>query len=1091
MDLKIATLNIRGVKNKEQFIVNFIHQHRLDLLLLQETYLKSKIEQDKFLNDVGLKEAGFSPGKTNSRGVCTLICSDRIAPTSHHGDQHGRTLYTNFSFNQREYTIINTYAPNARKRQYTKRINYFSENLQYIQNFITQPNREIIWAGDFNNDESDTDIASTLLQEHTHSLGLQSAVPFLTKKSLRYTYLDRAQRQHQKKILDRFYIANHHTNLKLAHINTTTHTDHFAAVIQIHPSPQPLKRKSSHWKINSTVLKNSDFNIFTKSLIRASLNIIESKIDDAQAVWLSFKSAVKRKAIEISTIENNQRKTKTKILINTLQENIDYTNRLTIRDELDTLNDHKNNGARIRAKLEVDGDDEITTHYLTREKNVQKQKNIAEIQMENNKKSADPKDIVKTFETFYTRLFQNDANINEEVQKKYLKECKTLHQEDKLNMDKELSDIEISSTIKSLNKEKSPGPDGLSNEFYIHFNNEITPMLHKVYDHQIQNKSANTHFLESYITLIPKGTSDRTLPKNYRPISLLNSDYKIISKILTNRLIPHMSKLTHVDQQCSVKGRKIHNHLHKIRDIIYYTNDLEIPMKILSIDQEKAFDRVNHQYLFKVIEKCNVGNFFTQWIKILYSNPTSSVIVNNSLTKRIKLERSVRQGCSLSPLLYTLVIETLISKIRKDTSIKGIQMPGRSVTKIKAYADDTIFFTPDNKSVDKIIETFNDFSLASGSKININKTTLFTNNVNMTPHPQIAEVKEIKIYGLTFDNSINGTPFTTWRDLRIKIDNIIKAYSTKHTTIFGRNYIINTMVLSQFIYTCTILSPPEKWVKQINTKIRRFLFKGTISKISNYNLSKDMKEGGIKFQPLDIKILSLRAKYIKQVLDNRANHSIYEYYLGLQMIRLGPLLANTPHSPKKITTRFQKEVIKIIQKHPDSISKDKNMQTLLGKRKEPLYNVMKHAYKYTIVDTNPIFINLHKTKCNNRTKEISYRLFYNMTPLGHKNSKCHLCSKDINEIHLFTKCAKFEKVREDLEKALKYILNINHIDTTKCILVNLIEQDSEKALLLIAEYRRVVWEIYHKKAHNIETLNTNEIFEKWQYWRNTAIQKYQ
>lgn len=1091
MDLKIATLNIRGVKKKENFIVNFIQRHRLDLILLQETYLSNKLEENTFLNDVGLKEAGFNPGDTRSRGVCTLICSDRVTPTSHHGDQNGRTLYTNFTFQKKEYTIINTYAPVMKTGNFHSRLEYFRDTFQYIQNFITQPNREIIWAGDFNNDEEDTDPSTNLIHEHIRYLELQSTVPFLTENSERHTYVHRGHKQHTMKILDRVYVPNHYNSITLTHIDTTTHTDHFAAIIQINPPAQQSKRKAAHWKLNSTILENKDFNAFTKALINSSIEIIESQKDDTQAVWGSFKLAIKRKALEISIIENKERKIKTKLLTDTLKEELEYSNTLKIREELDKINAYRNNGARIRTKLEPAGGDEITSHYLLREENIQKKKAITEIEMENQTKTSDPKEIVETFERYYTRLFKNDSPIDPEVQDIYIEECKVLQEEKKIEMDKELSQTEISNAIKSLNKEKSPGPDGLSNEFYIHFNSELTPLLFKLYHSQFQNNSVHSEFLESYITLIPKGTEGLILTKNYRPISLLNSDYKIISKILTSRLIPHMSELAHVDQQCSVKGRKIHNHLHQIRDTIYYTNDLNIPMKILSIDQEKAFDRVNHQFLFKVLDRCNLGNFFTKWIHILYSKPTSSVNINNSLTKKIKLERSVRQGCSLSPLLYTLVIETLISKIRKDINIKGIRMPGGSFTKVKAYADDTIFFTPNNRTVDNIINTFNEYALASGSKININKTVLFTNNGINDPHPNIIETKEIKIYGLTFDNSPNGTPFTTWKNLESKIDNIIKSYSFKHTTIFGRNYIINTMILSQFIYTCTIFSPPKRLLSRINVKIRAFLFKGTYSRISNHNLSRNLNEGGVKFQPIDIKILSLRAKYIKQVLENRAKHPIYEYYLGLQMIKLGPLLTNTPHSHKKITTQFYKEVIKIIQKHPESIQKEKNMETLLGKRDEPLYNVMKHAYRYAIIDTNQIFKNLHSTKCSNRTKEISYRFFFNMTPLGPANGKCHLCSKNINEVHLFTECIKFQKVREDLEKALKHILSINYIDITKTILTNLIDPNQKQPVIaytLLAEYRRTVWGIYHKTRYKGETFTTNEIFQIWQHWRNAAIQ---
>ena len=123
---------------------------------------------------------------------------------------------------------------------------------------------------------------------------------------------------------------------------------------------------------------------------------------------------------------------------------------------------------------------------------------------------------------------------------------------------------------------------------------------------------------QSYITLIPKNGQDLTNVKNYRPISLLNSDYKILSKILTSRLKPRITMLVHKDQQCAVKERKIHTHLHNIRDLITYCREKLTKAYILSIDQEKAFDRVDHNFLHLVLRECNLGQYVRDWVKIMY-----------------------------------------------------------------------------------------------------------------------------------------------------------------------------------------------------------------------------------------------------------------------------------------------------------------------------------------------------------------------------------------------------------------------------------------------------------------------------------------
>ena len=162
---------------------------------------------------------------------------------------------------------------------------------------------------------------------------------------------------------------------------------------------------------------------------------------------------------------------------------------------------------------------------------------------------------------------------------------------------------------------------------------------------------------EFFVTIIPKGRAVKTQVKNYRTISLLNTNYKKISKVLTERIKPHLEKLIHTDQQCAAKGRKTQHHLHNLRDTITYCQDKDINGYIISIDQEQAFDRVEHKYLHNILEMNNIGNYSKKWIKIIYAKPTSRIIFNQDLTDPFPITNFVRQGCSLSPLLYVLTLE--------------------------------------------------------------------------------------------------------------------------------------------------------------------------------------------------------------------------------------------------------------------------------------------------------------------------------------------------------------------------------------------------------------------------------------------------
>ena len=164
--------------------------------------------------------------------------------------------------------------------------------------------------------------------------------------------------------------------------------------------------------------------------------------------------------------------------------------------------------------------------------------------------------------------------------------------------------------------------------------------------------------------------------KNYRPMSLLNTDHKILSKVLTAKLKTVMELLIHENQQCATPGGKIHNHLHNTREIISHSKEKQIKGLIFSLDQEKVFNRTNHQFLHTILEEINVGQHTREWLKILYSKATSHIITNQELSKEFTIERSVRQGCSLSSLLYVITLELFLEEIQQNKTIKRIPIPG-------------------------------------------------------------------------------------------------------------------------------------------------------------------------------------------------------------------------------------------------------------------------------------------------------------------------------------------------------------------------------------------------------------------------------
>ena len=148
---------------------------------------------------------------------------------------------------------------------------------------------------------------------------------------------------------------------------------------------------------------------------------------------------------------------------------------------------------------------------------------------------------------------------------------------------------------------------------------------------------------------------------DYRPITLLNTELKILARVLANCLQIAISDLISPEQTFAVKGRSIQDNLHLIREVIEGIEDCT-EAALISLDQSKAFDRVDHRFLATVLETAGFKPEFRRWISMTYHNPQAVVQVNGRRSRVFAIERSVQQGCPLSPLLYVLALEPLLRK---------------------------------------------------------------------------------------------------------------------------------------------------------------------------------------------------------------------------------------------------------------------------------------------------------------------------------------------------------------------------------------------------------------------------------------------
>ena len=310
-------------------------------------------------------------------------------------------------------------------------------------------------------------------------------------------------------------------------------------------------------------------------------------------------------------------------------------------------------------------------------------KRISKLKLPNGSFTTDQSEILQEQMHFYKALYTSNNHefpvTNNDLPQIFSENITPLEIEDKLSCEGKVTQAECLKALKDFKNEKSQGTDGLQAEFYKYFWKELHADMIRSFNFAFNNGSLSISQRRGIITLIPKPNKDTTLLDNFRPISLLNTDYKILTKVLAKRLEKVLSKVINADQTGYIKNRYIGENIRLISDIMTYTAEKDIPGIALFLDFKKAFDTIEWDFINSCLEVFNFGPDIQKWVKILYSNVSSCIVNNGFASEFFPLERGVRQGCPLSGLLFVIGIELLARAIKNDDNIthrgKSSQMP--------------------------------------------------------------------------------------------------------------------------------------------------------------------------------------------------------------------------------------------------------------------------------------------------------------------------------------------------------------------------------------------------------------------------------
>jgi hypothetical protein len=358
---------------------------------------------------------------------------------------------------------------------------------------------------------------------------------------------------------------------------------------------------------------------------------------------------------------------------------------------------------------------------------------------------------------------------------------------------------------------------------------------------------------------------DHLETKNYRPISLLNVDYKIATRAISGCLLGVIGSIVGSDQTCGIPGRTISENLCLIRDLIEYADRADMPLALLSLDQEKAFDRVDWAFLQRILLKFGFGDSFRCWIGLFYTDVESAVIINGWTSSFFRPSHGVRQGCPLSPLLYVLCIEALACAITAAPAIEGVTLPGRdSVFKCSGYADDTSIVVTTDASIAATFDVYAQYEQASGAKLNRGKSNGMWlgawKHRQDSPHG-IKWVKELSLLGATISAGDYST--STWEPPVAKLERRLSAWKGRQLTFQGKTAVINTLALSQLWHLCHVFVVPEWAVKRIKKAVWGFFWSRRKELESRRTVCLPKAQGGFGLIDFELKAKAFCLQWVR------------------------------------------------------------------------------------------------------------------------------------------------------------------------------------------------------------------------------------
>ena len=754
-------------------------------------------------------------GEANSRGVLILTRTSEFMVKQHFASPDGRILICDGIINEINVSIVNVYAPNRDEPIFFQNLAKMLENCH----------ENLIVMGDFNltlncdldrlNCSTNNDKAKRVLENIMQIFLLQDIWRVRYPLEQRFSWDKINSSGEQKASRIDLCLISQGLAAKVENVMyiQAPMTDHQAMFLSV--KCEKNERGAGYWKMNTRILDKEE-NVIKLRKVLAGLE--EKVFDDPSQKWELIKKEMQSAAKEIQRRAASLKQ----VTISQLLENItelqsqlplDRENAILLmktREDLDILNQEYIQEVMFRTKARwvVEGE-KCSRYFLNLERAKYNAKTVQTL-ICGERELSDDVDILSEEREFYQHLYSRDETVSFTLQNDSgIRVC----DETKVAHEKMFSAAEVKNAVMSLNKGKTPGPDGLPAELYQKLWPDIECAFMDMMEHVYKNQRCFETGLQGILNLIPKSGKDTRYLKNLRPITLLNTDYKILEKCIAGRLKTVTEQVIHTDQKGFMAKRHISANIRKILDIMSFCEDNNEEGLLLSMDAEKAFDKLAFPAIFGSLRYFNVSEYLIKWVEILYTGFSIRIQNNGKFSEEIMVERGVHQGGVCSTMIFILAMELISIDIRANNKILGIQV-GEVINILNQFADDTDLTLQNQKGcVQEVLNTFQFFQGQTGLKINYNKTAMYRlgslkkSKAKMYTIPEVTWIDgsdSVKVLGIHVTHEEDKILELNYGKAVDKALTVLEQWSRRSLSLMGKVVVINSLVVPLFVYPIRI-----------------------------------------------------------------------------------------------------------------------------------------------------------------------------------------------------------------------------------------------------------------------------------------------